>query len=128
MEIFNRMSREVIPKPFNYQRGGGGGSGSSNASGESGGGNNGEEEEEEEGTQLPIKPPPAKLRGKSGCVRPQAGEREDWGFLDAFDMTFPWHFDDNVSDGGHYGRHFKPGADNVDKMLLQTLLNGLCPL
>lgn len=117
MEIFNRMSAEVILKHFNYYKGEGG-----NATSDGGGGEEGSLEQ-----PLPNKPPPAKPRGKNGCVRPQQGEREDWGFLDAFDLTFPWHFDDNVSDGGHYGRHWRLGADSVDINILTVLLNDLCP-
>ncbi|OAE25947.1 hypothetical protein AXG93_1712s1260 [Marchantia polymorpha subsp. ruderalis] len=57
--------------------------------------------------------------------------------VDAYDMTFPWHFDNQCSDGGHYGR---PPALNswlgirtghhyfVDVMLAHVLLNALCPL
>jgi len=64
--------------------------------------------------------------GGSGCARPFHTRSDEWSFLDMFDMTFPWHFDEAVSDGGHYGRHFAPGSDNVDKMQIQVLLNGLC--
>ena len=64
----------------------------------------------------------------AGCARPFHTASDEWSFLDMFDMTFPWHFDEAVSDGGHYGRHFGPGTDNVDRMQLQVLLNGLCPV
>ncbi|XP_031494195.1 uncharacterized protein LOC116260193 [Nymphaea colorata] len=57
--------------------------------------------------------------------------------VDAFDMTFPWHYDNNCSDGPHYGR---PPAKSrwtggqighqyfVDLMLVHVLLNAICPL
>lgn len=55
--------------------------------------------------------------------------------VDAYDMTFPWHFDNNCSDGGHYGR--PPARDFwfgqighqyfVDVMLDHVLLNAICP-
>ncbi|KAL2654047.1 hypothetical protein R1flu_022175 [Riccia fluitans] len=57
--------------------------------------------------------------------------------VDEYDMTFPWHFDNECSDGGHYGRppslHSWAGAEKghqyfVDLMLAHTLLNALCPL
>ena len=60
-----------------------------------------------------------------------------FGFIDAFDMTFPWHWDNTWSDGGHYGRppwHRNKGgrlvgsAHVVDVMLAHVLLNALCPL
>jgi len=79
---------------------------------------------------VPRRPPPATRRATpspNNCKRPQQGFATNWDFIDAFDMTFPWHFDDSVSDGGHYGRHMFPGTDNVDKVIIQTLLNGLCP-
>ncbi|KAG0583456.1 hypothetical protein KC19_3G137400 [Ceratodon purpureus] len=50
--------------------------------------------------------------------------------VDEFDMSFPFHFDNNYSDGGHYGR--APGDHGnyyyfVDVMLGHVLLNALCP-
>lgn len=50
--------------------------------------------------------------------------------VDAFDMSFSFHYDNNYSDGGHYGR--PPDADQphfyfVDVMLAHVLLNALCP-
>jgi hypothetical protein len=52
--------------------------------------------------------------------------------VDAFDMTFPFHYDNNCSDGGHYGRPPRHEGDNhnhyfVDVMLSHVLLNALCP-
>jgi hypothetical protein len=67
----------------------------------------------------------AQARGR--CARPFHTDSDEWSFLDMFDMTFPWHFTEEVSDGGHYGRHFGPGTDNVDRMQIQVLLNGICP-
>lgn len=43
-----------------------------------------------------------------------------WSFIDAFDITYPWHFDNSLSDGGHYGRY---GNSMVDDMLVQVLLH-----
>lgn len=63
--------------------------------------------------------------------------RRRFGFIDEFDMTFPWHWDNAWSDGGHYGRppwHRNKGgrlvraAHVVDVMLIHVLLNALCPL
>jgi hypothetical protein len=68
-----------------------------------------------------------RARAAGACQRPFHTASDEWSFLDMFDMTFPWHFNEDVSDGGHYGRHFKVGADNVDRMQIQVLLNGLCP-
>lgn len=56
-------------------------------------------------------------------------------FVDAYDLTFPWHYDNNYSDGGHYGRapgvnffwHRKPHHYFVDIMLAHLLLNAICP-
>ncbi|KAL3684344.1 hypothetical protein R1sor_002366 [Riccia sorocarpa] len=57
--------------------------------------------------------------------------------VDEYDMTFPWHFDNQCSDGGHYGRppsrNSWVGAENghqyfIDLMLAHVLLNALCPL
>jgi hypothetical protein len=48
--------------------------------------------------------------------------------VDSFDMTFPFHYDNNYSDGGHYGR---PGGGRhyfVDFMLVHTILNAICSL
>ena len=57
--------------------------------------------------------------------------------VDAFDLTFPWHFDNACSDGHHYGS--PPGAQRwpwfekphqyfVDVMLVHILLNAICPI
>ncbi|KAI5069220.1 hypothetical protein GOP47_0015521 [Adiantum capillus-veneris] len=55
--------------------------------------------------------------------------------LDAYDATFPFHFDHNHSDGLHYGREPKSGLSPwfgrphhyfVDNMLNHMLLNCLC--
>lgn len=46
-----------------------------------------------------------------------------WSFIDAFDITYPWHFDNSLSDGGHYGRY---GNSMVDDMLVQVLLHFYC--
>jgi hypothetical protein len=46
-----------------------------------------------------------------------------WSFIDAFDITYPWHFDNFFSDGGHYGRY---GNSMVDDMLVQVLLHFYC--
>jgi hypothetical protein len=76
--------------------------------------------------------------GRAPRVHPECGgrpfltpPRAGWAFLDAFDMTFPWHHDNAVSDGGHYGRYWcntNPYArcDFVDLMMAHVLLNGLC--
>lgn len=66
--------------------------------------------------------------------------------VDAFDLTFPWHYDLNHTDGVHYGRepsktpwpwrppHAHSTATQVghqyfvDLMLVHTLLNAVCPL
>ena len=61
----------------------------------------------------------------------------DARMVDAFDLSFPWHFDHTCSDGGHYGR--PPGAKKwpwfdkphqyfVDLMLVHILLNAICPI
>ncbi|CAM6093731.1 unnamed protein product [Calypogeia fissa] len=66
----------------------------------------------------------------------QAKDRLPVMFVDAFDLTFPFHYDNNFSDGGHYGRapgvdlwpwHRKPHWYFVDVMLAHILLNALCP-
>jgi hypothetical protein len=57
-------------------------------------------------------------------------------FVDGFDMTFPFHYNNDFSDGGHYGR--APGANLapwygaphwyfVDVMLAHIFLNAVCP-
>lgn len=56
-----------------------------------------------------------------------------WSFLDMYDMTFPFHFDNAWNDGGHYGRWNCIGnsldrCDLVDLMQIHVLLNGLCPV
>ena len=109
MEVFNRMAAMSIRARDGEREWGGGGG-------------------EVEGAVPPM-PPPAVARGSGGaCRRPQQGARRHWDFIDAFDMSFPWHHDDKSSDGGHYGRHFAVGVDNVDRVMIQALLNGLCPL
>lgn len=50
--------------------------------------------------------------------------------VDEFDMSFPFHYDNQYSDGGHYGR--PPNKDHphfyfVDVMLVHVLLNAICP-
>lgn len=53
----------------------------------------------------------------------------DVQLVDAFDMSFPFHYDNHYSDGGHYGR--PPQGDHhyfVDVMLGHVLLNALCPM
>lgn len=120
MEIFNRVTAGTLLEKFGGRDDGG----------------------REVGGIPPI-PPPATPRGGAiehpqGCKRPQQvrgreGEKgwegdQSWSFIDSFDMTAPWHHDDKVSDGGHYGRKFNTGTDNVDKVYLNVLLNGLCPI
>jgi hypothetical protein len=46
-----------------------------------------------------------------------------WSFIDAFDLTYPWHYDNSISDGAHYGRY---GNSMVDDMLVQILLHFYC--
>ncbi|CAM6083749.1 unnamed protein product [Calypogeia fissa] len=57
-------------------------------------------------------------------------------FIDTFDLTFPFHYNNECSDGGHYGR--PPGSNEnpwwgyphwyfVDIMLAHIWLNALCP-
>jgi hypothetical protein len=51
--------------------------------------------------------------------------------LDFYDLSYPWHFDNLVSDGGHYGRGPDLGADFkktsfVDDMSGQSILNAIC--
>lgn len=66
--------------------------------------------------------------------------------VDAFDLTFPWHYDLNHTDGVHYGREpskspwpWRPPKEAwkspqighqyfVDLMLVHILLNAVCPL
>jgi hypothetical protein len=67
--------------------------------------------------------------GRPFLTPPQAGG--GWAFLDAFDMTFPWHHDNTFSDGGHYGRYWcntneYARCDFVDLFMIHVLLNGLC--
>ena len=57
-----------------------------------------------------------------------------WEWIDYYDMTWAWHFDSKCrTDGGHYGRwncaqsKVNERSDYVDNMMLQVLLNGLCP-
>lgn len=56
--------------------------------------------------------------------------------IDGFDMTFPFHYNNDCSDGGHYGR--APGVNLppwygsphwyfVDVMLAHIFLNAVCP-
>ena len=52
-------------------------------------------------------------------------------FIDAFDMTFPFHWDNEYNNGGHYGVSTCEGAqhgrcDAVALMIVHVLLNGLC--
>ncbi|KAH7446653.1 hypothetical protein KP509_01G067200 [Ceratopteris richardii] len=57
-----------------------------------------------------------------------------WGVVDGFDLTYPWHFDNNCSDGVHYGK--PPAASRwygqwghqyfVDLMLVHILMHALC--
>lgn len=56
--------------------------------------------------------------------------------VDAFDLTFPWHYDLNCSDGVHYGREPSKTVWKdvqighqyfVDLMLVHILLNAVCP-
>lgn len=63
--------------------------------------------------------------------------REALKIVDAYDMTFPWHYDNVHSDGGHYGRPpsltSRQGSTTghqyfVDVMLAHVLLNAICPL
>lgn len=70
---------------------------------------------------LPPRPQPPGV-----CNRPFFTAFSAWRFLDMYDMTFPFHFDLQVSDGGHFGRHHCEGCDSVDRMQVQVLLNGLC--
>ncbi|CAM6088459.1 unnamed protein product [Calypogeia fissa] len=62
--------------------------------------------------------------------------QESLKIIDAYDMTFPWHYDNMYSDGGHYGR--PPSLNSwqgittghqyfVDVMLVHVLLNAICP-
>ena len=57
-----------------------------------------------------------------------------WGVVDGFDLTYAWHYDNNCSDGVHYG---KPPARGkwygnvghhyfVDLMLVHILLHAIC--
>ncbi|GLJ11115.1 hypothetical protein SUGI_0143490 [Cryptomeria japonica] len=55
--------------------------------------------------------------------------------VDDFDLTFPWHYDNNCSDGVHYGRapakaKWRDGQIGhqyfVDLMLVHVLLNAIC--
>lgn len=62
------------------------------------------------------------------CRRPFNTASRSWRFLDMYDLTFPFHFDLSVSDGGHYGRHHCEESDSVDRMQIQVLLNGLCDI
>lgn len=81
------------------------------------------------GTPLATRRP----RHHPSCPLPfQSPARESrWEFLDTYDMTFPFHYDNEFTDGGHYGRWNCPGrrhdrCDGVDLMVLQVLLNGMC--
>ena len=57
-----------------------------------------------------------------------------WGVVDDFDLTYPWHYDTNCSDGVHYGK--PPALANwygqlghqyfVDLMLVHILLHAIC--
>ena len=73
--------------------------------------------------------PHPRLHAECGGV-PFATPKPAWGFLDAFDMTFPFHHDNEHSDGGHYGRYWcntngYARCDFVDLMMIQVLMNGL---
>jgi hypothetical protein len=73
----------------------------------------------------------AARRARGGCAggarAPDApGAAPRWQFIDAFDMSFPWHFTNQVSDGGHYGRHHCDECAHVDIFMQQVLLNGVC--
>ncbi|XP_024544367.1 uncharacterized protein LOC112351196 [Selaginella moellendorffii] len=54
--------------------------------------------------------------------------------VDAYDMTFPWHYDHRYSDGGHYGRppSLTPWYGGIghyyfaDLMLVHALLTAIC--
>ena len=41
-------------------------------------------------------------------------------------MTYPFHFDNEYNDGGHYGSWASPRREMVDRMQVQVLLNGVC--
>ena len=77
--------------------------------------------------------PQRRPRKEPACPRPFQTPvgAQAWEFLDTFDMTFPFHFTNEYSDGGHYGRWACDGSpqhrcDSVDLMVLQVLLNMLC--
>ncbi|KAL3684347.1 hypothetical protein R1sor_002369 [Riccia sorocarpa] len=60
---------------------------------------------------------------------------ENLKVVDAFDMSFPFHFDELYSDGQHYGRmpdfyYWIKGGHHyfVDLMLINIHLNIMCPL
>ena len=88
--------------------------------------------------EAPEAPPPQRRpRQHPSCPRPfqvpvdEATGAAAFEYIDTFDMTFPFHFDNSATDGGHYGRWSCDGSpqrrcDSVDLMVLQVLLNGLC--
>lgn len=86
------------------------------------------------GTSRGMQANPHKMEIYNRIATEQVQRRFPWTkFVDAFDMSFPFHYDNNYSDGGHYGRpphhpHFQhPHFYFVDVMLAHVLLNTLCP-
>eukprot|EP01012_Entosiphon_sulcatum_P006062 TRINITY_DN12822_c0_g1_i1.p1 TRINITY_DN12822_c0_g1~~TRINITY_DN12822_c0_g1_i1.p1 ORF type:complete len:195 (+),score=13.32 TRINITY_DN12822_c0_g1_i1:395-979(+) len=47
------------------------------------------------------------------------------GLVDAYDVTYPMHWDNNFADGHHYG--LKGPRKVVELMLVQLYLHALCP-
>jgi hypothetical protein len=110
MEFFNRL---MVGRLLEASGGSGGGGGS------------GEKKPQRRPRQHPSCPRPFQVP-----VEEAAGSAA-WDFIDTFDMTFPFHWDNSATDGGHYGRWSCDGSpqrrcDSVDLMVLQVLLNGLC--
>ncbi|XP_024520474.1 uncharacterized protein LOC9659984 [Selaginella moellendorffii] len=81
---------------------------------------------------------PQKMAAFNSILSDEFGRRlkslENLMFVDNFDMTFPWHYNHDCSDGTHYGVEpsLSPWMDRVghfnfvDLMLVHVLLTGIC--
>ena len=67
-----------------------------------------------------------------GLGRAASAQHVTVGFADWYDMTYAFHWDNEFSDGGHYGRppwYYTAGhaaRHFVDDMLVQVYLNFMC--
>jgi hypothetical protein len=88
----------------------------------------GREQKEKEKKKEKKKKEEEEAQPQQRCSRPFHSRSRQWRFLDMFALSFPWHFDESVTDSLHYGRWNCAGCDIVDRWQVHVLLNGLCPL